>query len=189
MPTPIGHSLAGITIQLASGHKLARHQLTSLLLILVVASLPDIDFLPGYWSGEPRAYHWGPTHSVFAALMVGAACGWVARLRGRRFGVTCLLVSAVYASHLLLDMMLGPDEAPSLGLQVFWPVNHDRWMMPFSLFRMAPPSIESIGPVETLFSREILPVVAREVMLLLPLAAFAGARHWLRLRKETAPKA
>ena len=173
MPTPIGHSLAGLTIQLASGKRPARHQLTSALLVLIVASLPDIDFIPGYLSSEPRAYHWGPTHSLFAAVVVGCAFGCFARYQRRSFTPVFLLMTAVYASHLLLDCLLGPG-APSLGLQLFWPFNSDRWMMPWAVFRMAPKTIESIGPVGALFTREILPVVSREILVLGPALLLTG---------------
>ena len=173
MPTPIGHSLAGLTVQLASGKRPARHHITSALLVLIVASLPDIDFIPGYLSAEPRAYHWGPTHSLFAAVLVGCAFGCFARYQRRSFTPVFLLMTAVYASHLLLDCLLGPG-APSLGLQIFWPFNTDRWMMPWAVFRMAPNTIESIGPVGALFTREILPVVGREILVLGPALLLTG---------------
>ena len=183
MPTPIGHSLAGLTIQLASGKRPARHQLASALLVVIVASLPDLDFIPGYLSGEPRAFHWGPSHSLFAAGLVGCAFGAFARYQRRPFLPVFLLMTAVYASHLLLDGLLGAG-APSIGLQVFWPFNTDRWMLPWAVFRMAPTTAESVGPVGTLFTWEILPVVARELLILGPALVLAGITALLRGRAE-----
>ena len=183
MPTPIGHSLAGLTVQLASGKGPARHQITSALLVVIVASLPDLDFIPGYLSNEPRAFHWGPTHSLFAAVVVGCAFGCFARYQRRSFTPVFLLMTAVYASHLLLDCLLGPG-APSIGLQVFWPFNTDRWMLPWAVFRMAPDTMDSMGPVGTLFSWEILPVVGRELLILGPALLLAGIAALLRVRAE-----
>lgn len=174
MPTPIGHSLAGLTVRLAARRRPLPSRGWSALLILILANLPDIDFLPGYLVGDPRAYHWGPAHSFAAALLVGLVIAAVGRARGWNFLPLFLIATAVYSSHLLLDLMLGPG-APSVGLQIFWPISHDRFMMPWSVFAMAPKTIETIGPVGALFSWEILPVIAREVAFLLPLAAATWA--------------
>jgi membrane-bound metal-dependent hydrolase YbcI (DUF457 family) len=168
MPTPIGHSLAGLAI-----HFVARRFNPGIgwrvaLLVVLLANLPDIDFLPGYLMGDPRGYHWGPTHSLFAAMMVGLAVGVMTRGNGITSRSFALLAATAYASHLLLDLSLGPG-APSLGLQIFWPFSETRRMLPWAIFRMAPDSIETVGPVGTLFSLEILPVVVREIMLLAPL--------------------
>jgi membrane-bound metal-dependent hydrolase YbcI (DUF457 family) len=168
MPTPVGHSLAAAALQLASGRKLVQTESFSMLAVFMIASLPDIDFLPGYFVGDPRTFHWGPTHSLFAAVVVGVIAGWIARRRGIAFAGAFALASLVYASHLLLDMFMGPGPRPITGLQILWPFSQQRWMMPVSIFRMAPDTMETIGPLGTLFSRGILPVIGRELLVLLP---------------------
>ena len=167
MPTPIGHSLAGTAIRLAAGKSVAARWWTWPL-IVVLANLPDIDFLPGYLVGDPRKYHWAATHSIAAALIVGLLVGAVVRWRGGRFALPFTIATAAYLSHILLDTLIGPGPTPSLGLMVFWPFDTSRYMFPWSVFRMAPASIASDGPIGALFSVGILPVIAREVLVLGP---------------------
>ena len=121
MPTPLGHSLAGLSVHLATGERLERRSLVQAAGLIVLANAPDLDFLPGYLVGEPRAYHWGPAHSLAAALLGGVLAGLLALALRRGFWRFFLLGAVAYASHLALDMLLGPGTQ-SQGLQVLWPV-------------------------------------------------------------------
>jgi membrane-bound metal-dependent hydrolase YbcI (DUF457 family) len=172
MPTPVGHSLAGLAVHLAGGAQTARRPWLAALALVAIANLPDVDFLPGYLIGEPRAYHWGPTHSFAAAIMVGVAAGAVAHRFTGRFLPFFLLATTAYATHLLLDVQLGPG-APSKGLELFWPFTRERYMAPWALFRMMPASIESVGPVGALFDLEVIPIIAREIAILAPVCFVA----------------
>ena len=135
MPTPVGHSLAAAVLQLASGRKLVQTESFSMLAVFMIASLPDIDFLPGYFAGDPRTFHWGPTHSLFAAVVVGVIAAWIARRRGIAFAGAFALASLVYASHLLLDMFMGPGPRPITGLQILWPFSHEWFISGIDFFR------------------------------------------------------
>src|SRR5687767_6116382 len=108
MPTPIGHSLVGIAIGLVAGRSLTRKTWSSCLITVALANLPDVDFIPGYLAGNPREYHWTATHSLAAALTMGALVGAVVRRRGGRFGPAFAAAGAAYLSHILLDLLLGP---------------------------------------------------------------------------------
>jgi membrane-bound metal-dependent hydrolase YbcI (DUF457 family) len=167
MPTPLGHSLAGLAIQFASTGTRVRRTWPSTLLLIALANIPDIDFLPGYAIGRPAAYHWGPTHSFTAAVLVGGIAGLVLGAKNGRYLVSSILTTSAYASHIMLDLLFGQTRSPSLGLQVFWPFSTERFLLPWHVFRMAPISINA-SPITTLFSVEMLPVIARELIVMLP---------------------
>jgi membrane-bound metal-dependent hydrolase YbcI (DUF457 family) len=171
MPSPVAHSLTALALRLLVPATAQQRVWMPALFLVVLANLPDVDFIPGYLTSDPRAYHWGPTHSVTAALAVALLVGWVAQRSGHRFKLWFLLAGTAYGSHLMLDLLLGPG-APSIGLQILWPFSTDRFMARVSVFRMAPASIAE-GPVAAFFSLEMLPIIAREVLILLPVVIVA----------------
>ena len=81
MPTPVGHSLAGLAVHL-TGRPLDRRNTHALLGLVALANAPDLDLVPGYLFGNPGAYHWGPTHSFAAAILAGTLVGILARRYG-----------------------------------------------------------------------------------------------------------
>lgn len=178
MPTPVGHSLAGFAISLAAGERAVRHPWLAAGALVALANMPDLDFLPGYLIGVPRAYHWGPAHSIAAALLAGLVAGFVARALSGRFLPFFALGSAAYGSHLLLDYLLGPGPV-SVGLQLFWPISAERFIAPVAVFQMFPATLDDIGPLRALFSRAVLPLMARELAILAPVCAVA----WLLRRR------
>ena len=181
MPTPLGHSLAGIAVFLANRGRPGQRTALYALGLVALANLPDIDFLPGYLFGAPRAYHWGPTHSITAAVTVGCAVGAGARLAGTTFAPVFVLATLTYGSHILMDMLLGIHNHPAVGLQVFWPFSLERHMLPWSLF-LAAPRVPGRGPLGLLFSSAAFPLFAREVLVMVP-TVFAA---WLLGRTRTA---
>ena len=135
MPTPVGHSLAGIAVALAGqrGSRLRdfRGFLASptTVLCVAVATLPDVDL----W--YPR-FHRTATHSVtativvaiVAAAMTARATGTTSRTRnalGRIAWSAVVMFAAAHGSHLLLDW-LNCDPSPRPGIQALWPFS-DRW--------------------------------------------------------------
>ena len=181
MPTPVGHSLAGLAVRIAAPRSVAQQRIASSVLLIVLANLPDIDFLPGYVSHDPRAYHWGPTHSVGATLIAASTVALIARWRGQRWRPWCALAALAYGSHVVLDLLMGRHAGPGVGLQVLWPFSDMRYMAPWSVFRMAPSAMVEYGPLHALFSREILPVIAREFIVLLPIVLITW--WWQRSRQ------
>jgi membrane-bound metal-dependent hydrolase YbcI (DUF457 family) len=168
MPTPVAHSLAGLAVHFISPALRGRQRWLAGMVVVALANLPDIDFIPGYLVGEPRAYHWGPTHSLLAALMAGVMAGTIARRHKQRFTPWFAVAATAYASHVLLDLLLGPGAPQSVGLQVLWPFSAERFMAPVSLFRMFPASIQQVGPVAALFSRSVLPLIRHELLVMVP---------------------
>jgi len=90
MCTPVGHSLLGYTIYLSIKDSKKRDHWIVPVGIILVASLPDVDFIFGYLSGDPNRYHHFWTHSlVFAGLfgiIAGAGIAGLFRRFSFRFG-------------------------------------------------------------------------------------------------------
>ena len=136
MPTPVGHSLAGLAVALAGERRLRgnwRRFLTSrtTLICVALATLPDLDLL------IPRL-HRTATHSLTATLVVAVVAAiMTARAPTRGTGTggvfgriawsAVALYAAAHASHLLLDW-LGRDPSPQPGIQLLWPLS-DRWFI------------------------------------------------------------
>jgi len=132
MPSPLGHSLAGLALGLAaepaavaqtSGTRLSSFAMVG----AVVAALPDLDlFFPHI--------HRGVSHSVGATafLMIIAAVmtGWVT---GRIQWRWVLLVGAAHASHILMDWM-GTDHYAPAGLQALWPFSRAYYISGWDIF-------------------------------------------------------
>lgn len=93
------------------------------LLAAGVAVLPDLDFLliPFLPEVTRFAFHRGPSHSLFMAMMMGLLGGrlvsrWLRLPWWRAAG----LVFLAWASHLLLDICTG------FGVALGWPLSHAR---------------------------------------------------------------
>jgi inner membrane protein len=195
MPTPIGHSLAGLAVYIAApsrhpenGARDERRRRGWWLaaFLVVIANLPDVDFIPGYLVGEPRAFHWGATHSLMAALVAATVAGVVAQRLGQSFRLFFALTATAYASHIAMDLLLGPG-AHSVGLQVLWPFSLERFMAPWQVFLMFPSSIHETGPIGALFSRGVLPLIQRELLVFGPVCAAAWLATRGRRVRETEP--
>jgi hypothetical protein len=143
MPSPIGHSLAGM----AAGWAIAGHPFASdararesfakdatnrprrlsgraaeALLFGAVAVAPDLDLL----AGSHSTY----THSVGATLIVLV----VARLLlGPGHWRLVLAIAGAYASHVLLDW-LGSDTSPPIGIMALWPFTSGYYQSSLNLF-------------------------------------------------------
>ena len=184
MPTPVAHTLAGFAVWLGSNQQAKRQTGLLVLLLVLVSNLPDVDFVAGYFVGDPRVYHWRATHSVLAAISVAIVFGLLFRSRLGTFQRAAWAGGVAYGSHLMLDMLMGQPHDPSIGLQLFWPFSQQRFMAPWEVFHMAPHSIEWLGPLRTLFSRAILPVIQREVLVIVPVIVAIAALRFLRTPKR-----
>jgi hypothetical protein len=131
----------------------------------VIAVLPDMDSVLLLSLGHSAATHGLYTHTLIAVGVVGVL-GWIAG--GWRW---CVLGSAAYVSHLLVDLLRVGD---STSVYPFGPFHAE------SLAPLAPvfPSIpfewgESLGPLPGLYGPQPL----RQLLLqtLIGLALFLGA--------------
>ena len=132
MPSPLGHSLAGLAIGLAaepaavaqaSGTRLSSFAIVG----AAVAAMPDLDLLFPHM-------HRGISHSIgasaFVMIIAAAVTGWVT---GRIQWRWVLLVGAAHASHLLMDWM-GTDHFAPAGLQVLWPFSRAYYISGWDIF-------------------------------------------------------
>jgi membrane-bound metal-dependent hydrolase YbcI (DUF457 family) len=124
MPLPIGHAVVGYSFAAASGVRFRKHAWTALLFSVVVANLPDADFLPGALADRPVLYHRTIAHTIPAAMLCGLIISAVLTRFGRRFWEIALLGTLVYASHLFADMV--HFGGGNIGVQILWPLS-DNW--------------------------------------------------------------
>lgn len=179
MPSPIGHTLAGLAVGWlsepappATGSGL-RDSLTPLVLwCALVAAIPDADLLIPH-------FHRTATHSVTATvlllIMVVAVTGKVTRHPAWTLALT---LGAAHGTHLLLDW-LGTDHFPPPGLQMLWPFSPHFFHSGVDLF----------PPVERRLLRpEALSVnayaAAWELLIMGPIALVA----WSRRRRGASAK-
>jgi len=175
MPSPIGHTLAGLAVGWfseaappATGSR-RRDSLTPLVLwCAFVAAIPDADLLIPH-------VHRTATHSVTATvlllIMVVAVTGKVTRHPAWTLALT---LAAAHGTHLLLDW-LGTDHFPPPGLQMLWPFSRHFFYSGVDLF----------PPVERRLLRpEALSVnayaAAWELLIMGPVALVA----WRRRRRS-----
>lgn len=126
-------------------------------LVAAIAVAPDLDLLVGT--------HRGASHSVGAALIVGAAA-WIV-LRSPRWAAAAALA---WGSHVLLDW-LSNDTRPPIGIMALWPVSREYYKSAIEIF---PPVSRRYW--EARFWVYNLRAVAAELILLGPVAAVVAWR-------------
>ena len=133
MPSPVGHSLAGLTVHVltARGHSEWMSPGRAALLV-AAANAADLDLLFRFVDG--RNHHQAETHSIGAAL-IAALLVWVAgrALHRPRSGALALASGAAWLTHLLLDYA-GADTHPPIGILALWPFDSGYYKIPWPLF-------------------------------------------------------
>lgn len=138
MPTPLGHSLLGLAVMGATPYSAQNNSVRERAWLaaycVTVANLPDFDFI--WWNGGgftvSGMFHHGVTHSFGFAVIVAAAAGIVARLRGRVDSLKlAILTATLYSTHVLADL-LNEDNFPAngVGLPAFWPLTDTYFIFP-----------------------------------------------------------
>jgi inner membrane protein len=165
------HAAVGV----AAARATARARTGRLMIVLALLSmLPDLDVL-AFGFGIPYHApfgHRGALHSIPVALLIGALCSLDARAwqlsRLRMFAV----VSAVVASHGVLDTLTDGG----LGVALAWPLSNHRFF-----FAWRPLPVAPLG--SGIFSRYGEYVLATELLVAVPLLLYA---FWPR-RSRRAP--
>jgi membrane-bound metal-dependent hydrolase YbcI (DUF457 family) len=128
--SPIAHSFAGFWIFLALAEELKgrlvarwRQWLLQLAVLVLLANLPDVDFLLGWFQGNPNNAHRDFTHSLVAAVLISLAlsCAWRITVS---FWRSTILYFTAYSSHLLIDFFTGTKIGwtnTGFGMPLFWP--------------------------------------------------------------------
>ncbi|ACB51568.1 hypothetical protein cce_2218 [Crocosphaera subtropica ATCC 51142] len=137
MASPIGHSLAGC-LGFFLGHKnsqFLKYYSSKRLFVtaIIVANLPDIDFLLGYlFYQDFNAIHRQFTHSFFVGFVVCIIVFSCLRFY-KKIPLSFLVwLWGLYFSHILLDM-LAYDRYRPAGVQCFLPLSSDYFAFPISI--------------------------------------------------------
>ncbi len=148
------------------------------LAFIVLANLPDLDYLPGIAEGRLSHYHHVLTHTAGWALLtsIAAWCCWRAvspAVGWKYFAVICLAL----VSHLGADMVTHDTSGP-YGIMVAWPLSDHYIMSPVYLFM----SVNKGGQLTSLFQSANLVVIGWEFLATLPLAVLVV---WRVTRKSS----
>jgi len=129
--SPVAHTFAGFWTFLLLTSRLkvrlvtaCRQYLPQRVLLVLLANLPDVDFLFGFGTGaNANALHHGFTHSLAAAVFVALAVSCVWRIAAS-FWRSATLYFLAYGSHLLIDLCTGKKlgwNFTGYGVPLFWP--------------------------------------------------------------------
>lgn len=141
MPSPVGHTLIGLA--LACAWRLPRsrpgelwaaagRERGALFGAVVLANLPDVDYLPGIALGEINRFHHTVTHSLLFVAVAAVAAVALGRgvERSLRAWGWCF---ALGLSHLLADLVSADTSEPH-GIMPWWPFSSTYMISPVSLF-------------------------------------------------------
>ncbi|MGB5595717.1 MAG: metal-dependent hydrolase [Crocosphaera sp.] len=137
MASPVGHSLAGFLgfILIRHNSKLSKSYSSRFLIILAIitANFPDIDFILGYlFYHSFNAIHRQFTHSFFVGLGVCIIAFLLVRINQKISYYWLVWLWGLYFSHILLDM-LAYDSYPPAGVQCFFPFSSAYFAFPISI--------------------------------------------------------
>ncbi|MBI2437406.1 MAG: metal-dependent hydrolase [Lentisphaerae bacterium] len=185
MPSPLAHSLIGLAIGLA--RFLPRYRLVpelcgrlrslrrELLLCVLLANAPDLDYFFGVFQGNLNRYHQTVTHTLVWIVAVALAIWAYGWLRKRPAPALSLgLVLALLGSHLLADW-LTVDFSPPIGLMLAWPFSSELFHASFAFFPH--PAKQTLA---ALWSFQNLRLLLVEAAITLPLVAGVV---WLKHRR------
>jgi len=133
MPSPIAHSIVGLSIVSNSEKDVKnvfKNNFLSYFLIIFVSIVPDFDIIPGILVGLPSKYHHGVTHSFISGIVFALLFSLLIFLFKRRYFLSrAFLFSVLYFFHIILDLFtIDTGEINGFGLPIFFPFS-------FSLFR------------------------------------------------------
>jgi len=133
MPSPLAHTLAGLTVHVAAARDEEElFDLRRIGVFVFAANAPDLDFLLNLFDG--RNHHQQETHSVGFAALCALASAALFRLwswpRPFALGVSA---GAAWLTHIVLDF-LNHDTNPPIGLMALWPFSHEYYKFPWPVF-------------------------------------------------------
>jgi inner membrane protein len=180
MPTPVGHSLAGVAAFILGISKRYKGQfITLFLLVWLAAVLPDIDYYPLLWGDLKLANlnHQYFTHSIFfsvlSAILLSIVGKWLLK-DTRAIGLFPLMLIAAL-SHQLMDYLTYDGRYP-IGIPLLWPLDI-RFNSPVSVFEGV-----AKGSFADIFSLHNLFVLLREALIGIFLIGLAGL--YLRIKNR-----
>jgi inner membrane protein len=165
MPTPVGHSLAGLGLYLLFNRNYNfLKDLKGFIPFFIAATAADLDFIPGLLIGEANRYHHGITHSMGASLIAAFIFSLLFRLN-HSFGKRTVIFSLLFLSHIFLDYF-SMDTSFPYGVPLFWPLSERYYLSVIPVFI----DIQR-GNMGLLFSLHNWMAAFREVLIVGPFAA------------------
>ena len=133
MPSPLAHTIAGLTVHVATARDEEElFDLRRAFVFVFAANAPDLDFLLNLFDG--RNHHQQETHSVGFAALCALAGALLFRLwRWPRPFALGLSAGAAWLTHVVLDF-LNSDTNPPIGLMALWPFSHEYYKFAWPLF-------------------------------------------------------
>lgn len=171
MPTTVGHSLAGALLNGTRIFQPAQNVLKSMMIAMILANLADLDFIPGFFWGNPNKFHHGITHSLGATVLVGMVFGFYFYKQDGRFLVPFAFSSSLYFSHVLLDFF-SVDASPPHGIPIFWPFFSAHFVAPVTVFSDVHKDSSSATFIQSLFVSHNAWTILREFIILGPFVLF-----------------
>lgn len=190
MPTSVAHILGGYAALEAGAAPKPRRGMFFLFLVLIVANLPDLDFLPGLLLGNEGLFHRGATHSILAAVVVAGALG---AALGPRFGGARTVAGwalMAYGSHLVLDLVVPDPSGRGGGVALLWPILDAEIAAPIPGLAILDPIRWFDGPqmqqgfLRALISFDGLRIFMVDAALVLPLVPLAWGIRSMRERRR-----
>jgi membrane-bound metal-dependent hydrolase YbcI (DUF457 family) len=163
MATPYGHTLAGLSLFNLWYPRADFSDKKGVLvygLVILGASFPDLDFIPGLILGQAGRFHHGYFHSLGVAILVSLSVGIFIKIfqpQGPSLK-TGVLVLSLILSHLFLDYF---TEAPK-GFPLFWPFSEARILSPLPVL----PRVERTFGHPEIWSQGLLCFFVETILLL-----------------------
>lgn len=168
MPTPVGHVLAGLALQsCASKHDWANNWRIGLVSLFAVLA-PDLDFLPGFFAGNPNKYHHQFTHSFAFAFGAGFLLAWFMASQNRLRLKLGFYFFILICTHLGLDFVTKDTRAP-FGEMLFWPLTTSYYISPFVIFSDVHRASTSGEFLPSLLNSHNLMTIFYELIILTPI--------------------
>jgi membrane-bound metal-dependent hydrolase YbcI (DUF457 family) len=185
MPLPLAHTIVGYSAAAMTGVRFRRNAWTAVLFSVVVANLPDLDFLPGALANEPVKYHRTIAHTLPAALVVAFIIAAILTRFRRRFGEIFILAFLVYSSHLFADMF--NFMAGNIGVQILWPFSEGWYTIRTPFENSHSPLLnfsrgsDASSFLASFFSWQFIRAMMMQALLFSPFLLFA---RWFRSYRE-----
>jgi len=187
MASPIAHSFAGFWTFLIFANRLRirlleqwRQYLPELILVILLANLPDFDFFISLAVLGNDHLHRELTHSLVAGAFVALTFACVWRIT-KRFWESVILYFTAYGSHLLIDFCTGNKlglTRSGSGIPLLWP-SHKEFSSPLILF----PGVRH-GTLGAIFSMDNLWTALYELLTFGAITVIVLALRALLLRQE-----
>lgn len=172
MPSPVGHSIAGLAVALISPKKKNRQVLFLAIFCVIFATVPDIDFIPGLLMNRPALFHGDFTHSIGFAFVISAVAAVILRLKGLSILSTFTLGFTSYLTHLLLDLF-NPDGRPPYGIPLLWPISETYYLSPWTMFtgvqHASSTSTTTLDFLKQVITYHNIKAIGVEILLLTPI--------------------